>query len=597
MAAAGDVSMIDTSNLDTTPGCAKAVQQQKQPQQQEGEPKKLQSPKVVLVSFKVNNVSDIDVVKCTFNANLSLFCHWEDPTLIGRPLGRIENHELGFDPEIMVVNGLDMVETKFHYQLELINTYTGAVKQSRHFSGRVFLLSLDLGMFPFEGQNLSINLRSKKKDFNAVALEYFSEESTVDAQPQHEWIFHGYTALSYTTLPKYSTTGKIYSSLHIVVQVQRHGGWYVNNVMVPFFALTCISWATYALQAQYQHPAAILILLISLTNKFLAGDKLASVPYRTLVDTYMDASFLCQTFSILSFILRDWYGDSSSTLYLGLFVANAGFYVFFHLHLLYRLYRHNLDVEDWKARAVVNNICDQEGQGGSKSSMSSANSIVGQPLQLLDVKYSKLGRTRNNNKLERFGLGQDIIVEEDEEGDDGDRVIVSGGKVVTKRGSDDDDDDGDDGGLEEEKGDDRSSPTRNKRLQKAYQKNLDRLHEYHETRPELKRRLKRHGLSADYAKPQLEKLLSSGALDPNRYADAGLSLDAPSSSANSSSTTNSTRKGSFSAGRSNVTNWSTGTGGTMAPQMQRAETSASILVGGGNKPTIDFEAAGHVPRT
>ena len=221
----------------------------KEEEVKKGQPKS----KLVLVSFKVNNVSEIDVVKCTFNANVSLFFHWEDPSLIGKPLGKIEKSELGFDPEIMVINSLDLQETESHYRLELINTYTGAVKESRHFHGKVFLLSLDLLTFPFDCQNLSINLRSKRKDFNNVILEYFSEESTVDAHPQHEWLFHGYTAMSYTTLPKYSTTGKIYSSLHVVVQVQRHAGWFVNNIMLPFFILTVISWASYVIPEGYQH--------------------------------------------------------------------------------------------------------------------------------------------------------------------------------------------------------------------------------------------------------------------------------------------------------------------------------------------------------
>lgn len=253
-----------------------------------GQPK----PKVVLVSFKVNNVSEIDVVKCTFNANVSLFFHWEDPTLIGKPLGKLDKLELGFDPEIMVINSLDLQETESHYRLELINTYTGAVKESRHFHGKVFLLSLDLFTFPFDCQNLSINLRSKRKDFNSVALEYFSEESTVDAHPQHEWHFHGYTAMSYTTLPKYSTTGKIYSSLHVVVQVQRHAGWFAHNVMLPFFILTIISWATYALPHSGSgsgtgYNITLLALLMSLATKLIVSDKLPKVPYRTLIDWYV----------------------------------------------------------------------------------------------------------------------------------------------------------------------------------------------------------------------------------------------------------------------------------------------------------------------
>ena len=336
-----------------------------------GEEKK---PTVVLVSFKINNVSEIDVFKGTFVVNISIFYHWEDPVLIGRPLGTLSEQDLSMNPDMIVINDLDLQETREHYGLELLNTYTGAVKQSRHYKGRVFLLSLDLLTFPFDCHNLSLNLRSKKNDFNNVVLEYFSEESTVDAHPQHEWLFHGYTALTFETLPKYSTTGKCYSSMHVVVQVQRHSGWYKNNVLIPFFFLTLVSWASYSLPPNLAglYDLSVLTLIASMLCKIAVKERLAKVPYRTMADWYIDISFLCQLFSVLSMVLKDWVVWVSTDLHMTLLYVNIGIYAIFHIWFCAHLYHHSVDVKDWKERAnIFNCISDLDnGDFGDKGTVS-----------------------------------------------------------------------------------------------------------------------------------------------------------------------------------------------------------------------------------
>ena len=347
----------------------------------------IKQPKIILVSFKVNHVTEIDVVSCTFNVSCTLFYHWEDQSLIEQklPLGKISEKKLApfSNPDIIVINNLTLVETSDYGAdanenscIELINSETGAVKMTKHVKGKVFLLSLDLQLFPFDCQNLSINLRCRKQDITECVLVYFSEESTVDAHPQHEWIFHGYSALTYTTLPQYSTTGKIYSSLHIVILVQRHSGWFINNIFLGFFVLTLVSWTSYALPEHLlqsnsrQYDIILLTLLLSICYKYVVGDKLPKVPYRTVVDSYIDISFACQIFGMLSAILRDWYvysdehiNNNSSSSWLSiypnlnrvLFSINCIMYAIFHVWLYIKLSNHAVAVNEWKGKALALN--------------------------------------------------------------------------------------------------------------------------------------------------------------------------------------------------------------------------------------------------
>jgi len=483
---------------------------------------KEKQPKVVLVSFKINHVTEIDVVSCNFHVSCSLFYHWEDPSLIGHPLGKIKKADLGpeSDAEIIVVNDLTLEETSRAEVVEVINSATGAVKMSKHVKGRVFLMSLDLQMFPFDVQNLSINLRSKRQDITDTVLEYFSEESTVDAHPQHEWIFHGYSALTYTTLPHYSTTGKIYSSLHIVVLVQRHSGWFINNVFLVSFVLTLVSWTAYALPIAQLHPGqydiTLLTLLASITNKYVIGDKLPKVPYRTVVDGYIDISFFCQIFGVLSAVLRDWVVDHGDSVHrrLGeetgwlrvaphlntlLFFTNVGVFAIYHLWLFFKLKNHVADVSVWKSKALaLNNIYDsncveEKGDNLGLSGMESSN--------LDDINRSSLsayqdlgffGSTprRSDNVIEHFGnnsprKGMQAVLMEDEEVE---LVSIMSNKLSPTNAS--------------------TMQEKYKHIyQPAYINKLNAFQRALALRADLGCRLAKYGLTADYCRPDLDKLL------------------------------------------------------------------------------------------
>ncbi len=53
----------------------------------------------------------------------------------------------------------------------------------------------------------------------------------------------------------------------------------------------------------------MLALLASIENKYVAGERLPKVPYRTLIDKNVDASFMTQIFTVISTVLVENYEE------------------------------------------------------------------------------------------------------------------------------------------------------------------------------------------------------------------------------------------------------------------------------------------------
>jgi hypothetical protein len=267
-------------------------------------------PKLVSISIKIYSISDINCVEATFQASFKLFMRWEDPKLVGQKEGYLkQGAEEGeyevpgiFNPDIQVTNEFELEETG--RELRVLDSSTGRVKLSVAYKGKLFMMEMGLKFFPFDAQNLQIILKPHKLEEQKVVLRYSSDESASDFHPVHEWRFVGFCAKHYRTDPNTSTTNKIYSSLHIVICVQRESGWFINNIIIPTFVLTMVAWATFGLYPTGQYAvrmnASVGTILATIENKFAAGDSLSKVPYRSMVDLYIDMSFICQAIAVIS---------------------------------------------------------------------------------------------------------------------------------------------------------------------------------------------------------------------------------------------------------------------------------------------------------
>lgn len=120
--------------------------------------KKPKEQKKVFVAYKINCLSDISAVMCTFYTDMKVFYCWTDEKLIGRKKGETIDYEAEkglFDPDIQITNEHDLQEIS--NVTKIVDSATGEVKRTIQFKGTVFLLSMDLRSFPMDCQNLQVH--------------------------------------------------------------------------------------------------------------------------------------------------------------------------------------------------------------------------------------------------------------------------------------------------------------------------------------------------------------------------------------------------------------------------------------------------------
>jgi hypothetical protein len=319
---------------------------------------KYPSAKPVFVSYHILSVSEIESISCIFDCEIILTCHWVDPLMIGVPIGtKIDREDpkfkKAFDPELEIVNEFELEEAVNDIK---VGDSNGLVTQTIHVKGKLAIKDMDLRMFPFDVQNLSIIIKSHRMQIQDLVLLPNRDDSVEVAHPQHEWKHLSHCMKEYSTDPNTSSSKKVYSVLHVIAMVQREGNWFVNNIMAISFgliliALTCCSMAIHDQQGRMD--VGILTLLAAITNKFIVAEDLPKIPYRTLIDVYLDVCFVMHMLVILSNVIvleftnDPMWGHLGENLNPYLFYIFLSIFVSFHMWLGVTIYEYSEDVKDW----------------------------------------------------------------------------------------------------------------------------------------------------------------------------------------------------------------------------------------------------------
>ena len=172
----------------------------------------------VMVGFKIKQVLRIDHVHLTFYANFNLFVQWNDPRLINVNPTNIRWDDSSFDPKLEIVNGTD-IETYQNVKI-LVEPSTGLVKQTLSMRGNLTIHETSFGAFPYDYQDLRIQIKSFKYPGHSVLL-VCQGTSMIEHHPREEWVLSGLRTEVYTTNPHASAMGNSYSTMHIVIMVER----------------------------------------------------------------------------------------------------------------------------------------------------------------------------------------------------------------------------------------------------------------------------------------------------------------------------------------------------------------------------------------
>lgn len=324
----------------------------------EKEKKAEKEQKQIEVAYKINCISNIDCVTSTFEIDIKLFIYWRDPKLVGRKKGAKVSFDEGlYNPDIIIVNEHNL--KRISNELKVVDGEVGLVKQSIEASGTCFFTTMELDLFPFDCHNLRIVLKPYKLPFEEAFLSpYSSDPCSMDYQITQEWNILGFSMTSDKTDPKQSSTNKSYSTLSPTVLVVRRSGWFKNNVFIVSMLLLFVSWAALAFnpsELSTRLGTCSAMLLANISTKYVVGDAIPKVSFRTLCDLYIDLCFGLQVvetfFILLSFAYRD---DVILADLINSFAFTIQLYIFgaYHIWLAWRLKEHRLDIMDWGRQLI-----------------------------------------------------------------------------------------------------------------------------------------------------------------------------------------------------------------------------------------------------
>jgi hypothetical protein len=263
-------------------------------------------PVAVTVGMYLLNLAAVDEVKETFQVDGYLTATWQDDRLKHSPAAgsalrpKTYREDQVWYPRLSMLNA---AEPRSSFDVTIRTEPDGKTTYMERF---VVNLStqFDVGRFPFDSQNLIIDLQPTLADRELMVLA--SKPSLLQLNRAEyvgmaQWDIRGLIQqASEETID--GTTDRI-SQVRITIHVQRRFGFYIWKVFIPLLLMVAVSWTIFWMNLDdfgNQILVAITTILTVIAFAFSIESNLPKVPYVT----YIDAFFLCCYFFVFFTVLE-----------------------------------------------------------------------------------------------------------------------------------------------------------------------------------------------------------------------------------------------------------------------------------------------------
>jgi hypothetical protein len=258
------------------------------------------------------DISNIDSAAQTFSANLALVLRWHDPSLIRPEDGAAtKTYALAdvWHPRWLIVNEGDSVRHSLPETVDVAPDGSAVYRQRLLGS---FSQALDLRRFPFDRASFRVHLvlpghRPGEIQFvpdeAAVAAGMPMAVGLADAVTLPDWRI---TAVTAQTQPYVAGPAVALAGYAIEFTADRRVQHYLLTVMFPLVLIVLMSWAVFWIdpsQVAPQISVSITSMLTLIAYRFAIGADVPSLPYLTLLDTFILASSLLVLLSLVEVLI------------------------------------------------------------------------------------------------------------------------------------------------------------------------------------------------------------------------------------------------------------------------------------------------------
>jgi len=269
------------------------------------------TPLVLHGRISIFNIFDVDTVGQMFRADAFFEIRLRGIALKDIKQQCVEEFLSAFDVPQGLVNFLHVVDITGEIEKwteyksspihpDTLNDYCLNYRIRASFSGQMVL-----HQFPFDQQELNIPLTvNMPQEFVSLHPNYHYPSVFQVTSFQLSNVFSVTTgsyvvATSSLSDISESSVGHVYPRMNFRVILQRQGGYYITNIILPISLITYLGFLSFAIMADGTRMdtndrlvTSLTMVLTAVTYKFVVAGEIPQISYLTLLDRYVSFSFI-----------------------------------------------------------------------------------------------------------------------------------------------------------------------------------------------------------------------------------------------------------------------------------------------------------------
>lgn len=301
----------------------------------------------VFVRVVFVKVGEIDTLKETFMADVFIQAKWREPRLDGRRhvAASEANWNKYWNPKLFIENTVSEPSETTWTTVCFSGDGKATMCERRRVKG-CFLENLELDQFPFDTQDLTLTVTSERWDWEVVLEEDERETSSVNVDSfvdEQEWRLHRHTETVKTLrTSRYRDSPYKHPSISAYCRASRRPGFYIWNLFLVMMFICGLAFATFSVDCrlpQNRLQLSFLLLLTTITFKFVVSQTLPRISYLTYLDKYILISMailcsVCVWHSLVPLLHQRW--DVTVDRYA--LAVLGGAYILFHVVFTIHVY-------------------------------------------------------------------------------------------------------------------------------------------------------------------------------------------------------------------------------------------------------------------
>ncbi|XP_078589584.1 cys-loop ligand-gated ion channel-like isoform X2 [Branchiostoma floridae x Branchiostoma japonicum] len=244
-------------------------------------------------------VGQIDTLKEEFTCDAVVEAFWEEPQLNGATAEDIHWDDQ-WDPRIVFFNAVSV--DRLEKQRVFFKGSSGQpwVRLTMHIKG-TFKVAMQLFNFPFDHQELKIELMSDWSDKHMILCPYLDEKDAISTSTftgGDEWYLHAHMMTCQgKTETEITGPDTIFPTYDVIINVTRRWTYYFWNIFVIMFLILLLTFSSFALDTgalESRLDVTLTLLLTSVAFKLVLAQRLPTISYLTLLDIYILAVLTVQ---------------------------------------------------------------------------------------------------------------------------------------------------------------------------------------------------------------------------------------------------------------------------------------------------------------